>query len=159
MIKSFCAWLAGTPLSLAIQNHGWVIPTVQSIHILAIAAMATAIVAVDLRLLGAGSAPLAALDRRFRAWIWSGLATLLTSGLILTIGEPARELLNPVFVAKMIMVLGLAAIAFVVQAGLDRDGGYWETRVGGKALALVSLVLLLAIITCGRWIAYVVVEG
>lgn len=164
MIKAFCAWLAATPFSAAIQNHGWVIPAVQSLHILAIAIVATSLVVIDLKLLGvrAGGPSLDYLQRRFQPWIWSALSALLVSGLLLVIGEPARELLNPVFLIKMLLVVAMAVIAWTVQVGVHRQAGFWELdagrRLSARALGAVSILLLLAIITCGRWIAYVIVE-
>jgi hypothetical protein len=40
-LSHFCAWLEQTPLSQAIQTTNWIVPTVQSVHILAIAVIAT----------------------------------------------------------------------------------------------------------------------
>ena len=41
MIKEFCEWLAATPLSQDIQDAFWVIPTVQTVHIVSIAIVMT----------------------------------------------------------------------------------------------------------------------
>ena len=51
-LDRFCSWLEQTPLSQAIQSAGWVVPTVQTIHILAIAAVLSSVLMLDLRLLG-----------------------------------------------------------------------------------------------------------
>ena len=34
-LSDFCKWLAATPLSHTIQTTGWIIPALQTIHILA----------------------------------------------------------------------------------------------------------------------------
>lgn len=165
MIKHFCDWLAATPLSQVIQNVGWVIPTVQSIHILAIAVVASAVVALDARLLGLSGAPrpLTDVGRRFLPWFWGGLLVLLVSGVALVIGEPARELLNPAFLTKIVLVIAIAALTATVQVRVRGDALSFErsasARVLARALGATSLLLLLAIITCGRWIAYVLVGG
>ena len=39
MMQNFCDWLAGTWLSQLFANAGWFVPTVQTIHILSIAAV------------------------------------------------------------------------------------------------------------------------
>ena len=92
---------------------------------------------------------------RFVPWVWRTLVVLATSGAILIIGEPSRELLNPYFQAKMIMLAAVALITFVVQRQTKKNAAYWETR---KAAAIVagsaSLLLWVGIITAGRWIAY-----
>ena len=51
-INQFGAWLERTPASEAIAAHGWVVPVVQSIHIMAIATVAGSALMIDLRLLG-----------------------------------------------------------------------------------------------------------
>ena len=51
MIQSFCTWLGNTPLSMAIQDRYWVIPMVQTVHILAISVVMASMVMLDLRLL------------------------------------------------------------------------------------------------------------
>ena len=39
-LDDFCVWLEQTPLSQTIQITGWIVPALQTIHILAIAAVA-----------------------------------------------------------------------------------------------------------------------
>jgi magnesium-transporting ATPase (P-type) len=161
VLEAFADWLGVTPPSLLIQDQIWIVATTQSIHILAIAFIATSAVAIDLRLLGLTrrGAGLAALERRFLPWIWWSLIVLLVSGLILIIGEPARELLNWLFWVKMGLVAAVVALTAFVQARLKADPDAFEgdgaSRLLARALGLVSLLLLAAIITAGRWIAYV----
>jgi len=51
-LSELSAWLEKTHLSQLIQTHEWVIPAVQSIHILAIAVVAASALMINLRLLG-----------------------------------------------------------------------------------------------------------
>ena len=37
MIESFCDWLSTTSLSVAFQSANWFVPSVQTVHIIAIA--------------------------------------------------------------------------------------------------------------------------
>jgi hypothetical protein len=162
-ILAFSKQLSETPLSQVIQNVTWIIPLVQSVHILAIAIVMASTVTIDLRLVGAtkGGPSLAALERRFLPWFWGALSVLAASGLILIIGEPARELLNWMFYVKIGLVLAIVAVTAVVQVRLRArpDGSaptsaqqFTDFILGGG-----SLVLIVAIITAGRWIAYVIV--
>ena len=164
-LKDFCIWLAATPPSLVIQNVTWIIPSVQSIHIMSIAVLLAAIVTIDLRLVGLnrGGPSLAALRMRFMPWFWTALVMLLCTGAILVVGEPARELLNWLFFTKMILVLGLAALSGLFQWRIATNDQAFDAAVAGRVSAQVlgaaSLLLIVAIIAAGRWIAYVVVEG
>ena len=46
-MNRFAEWLSQTSLSVAIQTHEWVIPTVQSIHIVAIGVVLGRLIAYD----------------------------------------------------------------------------------------------------------------
>jgi hypothetical protein len=92
-VQAFCEWLAATALSTEIQSVGWIVPALQTIHILSIAIVMSAAAMVDLHVLGilSQSLPLAAVARRFLPWIWWTLIVLLLSGSALIIGEPGRS--------------------------------------------------------------------
>ena len=52
MLESFAAWLGHTPLNAFVAGQAWVVPLVQTIHILAIALVMGSIAIVHLRVLG-----------------------------------------------------------------------------------------------------------
>lgn len=158
-MQSFTAWLAATPASVSIQSHGWIIPTVQSVHILAIAVVLSCVLMINLRLarLAGRGATIVGVMGRFMPWLWAGLATLLASGSVLIIGEPARELLNSIFYLKMVLLAAVVAITLVLERPVRGDDQFWEDSqrlVLGRALALIALALWVCIVFCGRWIAY-----
>jgi magnesium-transporting ATPase (P-type) len=161
MIEDFCNWLAATSVSVAFQTWTWFVPLVQTIHILSVAIVLTAVYVIALRLVGftLGKQSLATVTAKSAPWTWIALAVLLLTGALLTITEPARELLNWVFRAKMIMVLILAGILWFIQLRLRRDAAYWSgspaRRGAARALGAFSLIIGAAIVTAGRWIAYV----
>jgi hypothetical protein len=164
-VQAFCEWLATTDLSAQIQTVTWIIPTVQTIHILSIASVLSAAAMVNLQVLGILSRrqPLAAVARRFLPWIWWTLIVLLLSGGTLIVGEPARSLLNPAFLLKMSLLATVLILTLILQRGLRLDALFWENprgrRVGGRLLAAVSLVLWVGIVFAGRWIAYVDIDS
>src|SRR4029079_9054776 len=105
-MHAFAEWLASTSISIRVQEILGLIPLLQTVHILAIAMVLSAALMVDLRILGfPRTSTLAETVQRFMPWLWTGLALLLASGLILIIGEPRRTLdHNPAFTAKMILL-------------------------------------------------------
>jgi hypothetical protein len=163
-LHAFSHWLSETQLSLTIQNVAWIIPTVQTVHILSIAIVISSVFMVDLRLLNVigRSQPTAAYTSRFLPWIWCTLVVLLASGSILIIGEPGRSLENPAFQLKMTLLLIAMAVTFVLHRPIGREPAYWELTGGHKAsarvIAVVSLLVWVGIIFCGRWIAYMSVN-
>ena len=66
-LRALAEWLAGTELSNTIQNVSWIIPTVQTVHIVCVAIVVSATFLVSLRVLGVfySSQPIAALSSRF----------------------------------------------------------------------------------------------
>ena len=75
----------------------------------------------------------------------------------MVIGEQGRTLFNPTFYAKMVLLLTVIAVTLAFQKPLLRDAKYWESqnrRVRARVLGWASLALWLAVLCCGRWIAY-----
>jgi hypothetical protein len=158
MVQAFCDWLSNTPVSLKIQTVLWIIPAVQTIHILSVSIVMASMAMLDLRLMGiAGKRhPVSRMVDRFVPWVWRVLLILVATGAILIVGEPERELLNWAFRTKMAMVATVSLITLLVQQLNKRDAAFWEDhRIGAATAGAVSLLLWVAIVTAGRWIAYV----
>ncbi len=161
MISAFCDWLVATSLSRTFQDWTWFVPMVQTVHILCIAVVLTSIGMAGLKLLGLriGTQTLGEMISQTMPWVWIALCVLLATGALLTITEPARELLNIAFRVKMLMVLVLVAILSIIQSRVRVRPDYWTLSPGrlwaGRAVGAASLVLGVCIVIAGRWIAYV----
>ena len=156
-LAPFSTWLAATPLSHFIQLTTWIIPTLQTIHILAIAAVFSSAVLVDLRLwrLFDRDLPIKDVAARFFPLIWPVLLVLLASGALLIIGEPRRSLLNTTFYIKMGLLVCAIAVTAGLQWSLKINPQFWESRrLAGFFAATLSLAIWGSIIFAGRWIAY-----
>jgi uncharacterized protein DUF6644 len=159
-VADFAQWLSQTSLSLAIQTHEWVIPTIQSIHIVAIGVVLTSVFMIDLRVLGYGGRDqtLAQTADRFGPWLSWALGVLLVTGALMVVGEPMRELLAFSFWFKMALVLAGTIIAAAFQVALRRNEQAWETSMGRRgsvrSLAILTLFIWVGIVFLGRFIAY-----
>jgi hypothetical protein len=158
-LSPFTTWIADTPVSQAIGAVHWITPAVQCVHILAIAVAMSAILMMDLRLLGAAGRDdsLRMSSRRYLPWVWWSLLVLFLSGATLIVGEPKRSLQNPVFVLKMALLLAAAALTGLTQRPFGHDAGFWQAprrRHAAKALAVASMICWVCIVFAGRWIAY-----
>lgn len=157
-------WLAATPGSQFIQVQSWIIPTVQTAHILAIAVVLSSVGMVNLRVLGLAGGRTTIVDtaKRYVPWLWGALAVLLLTGAVLVWGEPERDLLNPAFQTKMILVVALTAVALAFQAAVARRAPAWDAAGAApmptKLAATATMALCLCIAVLGRWIAYAVNE-
>jgi hypothetical protein len=134
---------------------------VQTVHIIAIAILLTSVYVVSFRLMGItrGGQTLAVLTAKSTPWIWAALCVLLGTGILLTITEPARELLNWAFRLKMLMILALSAILLTVQIRMRHHPQYWSEsptrRLAARTIGITAVIIGAAIVTAGRWIAYV----
>jgi uncharacterized membrane protein len=161
VIQVFSDWLAATSLSKLFADLSWFVPTVQTIHILAIAAVVTLLSMLNFRLLRiTRSGPsLQNLAAGYVPWVWRSLVILLASGILLTITEPSRELMNNAFRLKMLLVLVLTVLTVILRFTLRHDPEYWTTtpqrRLLGGTIAAVSLILCVSIVAAGRLIAYI----
>ncbi|MBV8167901.1 MAG: hypothetical protein JO021_13990 [Alphaproteobacteria bacterium] len=160
-LTAFCLWLEQTAPSLTIQKTAWIVPTVQSIHILAIAAVATSALLVNLRLAGgfATDLPGARVAARFLPFVWWPLLVLLATGAVMITGEPGRSLKNPAFQLKMALLLAALVLTVAGQRRLRRAppraaGAGSGVGAATRALAVAALLLWVGVIVAGRWIAY-----
>ena len=153
-------WLAATPLSHAIQSTGWVIPTLQTMHILGVGVLFTSAVLVDLRVLRLlqREIQLEVVIHRFLPVIWPLVLFLLITGSLLIVGEPRRSLLNATFLLKMALlalaILLTAVLQWLVASSALAPESDRARRVAGQLVASASLLVWCGIIFAGRWIAY-----
>jgi hypothetical protein len=158
-VLQFTEWLSHTALSLAIQTHEWIIPTIQSIHIVAIGVVLASVFMIDLRVLGWAGRDQSLLETtgRFFPWLTGALFVLLGTGIFMIIGEPARELLAFSFWLKMFLVAIGTLIAALFQVALKRNEQYWEKslhRRSVKSMAVLTFLIWVGIVILGRLIAY-----
>ena len=156
-LLDFCYFLESTELNAAIQANFWIVPTMQTLHILAMASVLIGALLINLRILSlhAKSEPIANIITRYKSLVWFPLPILLITGCIMIVGEPARSLTNPAFQIKMVMLLAVLFITFFLQRKWQKDHSYAQTDVISYPLAMLSLGLWVGIVSAGRWIAYV----
>lgn len=155
-LKGLVAWAETLRLHETMQTVDWMVPAFQTVHILAIAVVFSSSLVVALRAVhvsGIDWSP-ARWGQRLNAWVWTGLVVLLLSGSVLIVGEPGRSLLNWTFQLKMILVLAAVVIALVLTHRLRHLDPPERTTIVERLLAVVLVLLWMAVISCGRWIAY-----
>jgi hypothetical protein len=160
-LHNFATWLYGTAPSVFIRDHqSWMIPTIQSVHIVGIATAVGSAFMIAMRVLGWLGADQSLLEtqRRYSPWLTGALWVLLGSGALLVLAEPPREFDTISFWLKMALVALMAITAFAFQRSVRRHAPQWETDLQGrpavKCAALLTFVVWAAIIFLGRFIAY-----
>src|SRR5277367_3197276 len=84
MIPEFCEWLSHTSASQVISTVTWIIPAVQTVHIIAVTFVMAPMMMFDLRMMGVSGRrqSIAAVANRFIPPIWIALVALLLTGII-----------------------------------------------------------------------------
>lgn len=154
MLDGWLAALEAAPAVDALRLSSWAYPVVNTAHVIGIALLFGAIVPLDLRLAGwrRGDATLAGLAHVLLPVSIGGFLLAAASGLLLFATDARNYAVSPLFQAK----LALIALA-LINAGLLRRVNWRAPSLSSRRLALAgvaSLLLWLAVITCGRWIAY-----
>ena len=160
-MNDFAEWLSKTAPSVFIQNHEvWMMPTIQSFHIIGISIAVGSALMITLRILGWAGADQTLLQnqQRFAPWLNGALCLLLVSGGLLVVAEPNRELINFSFRLKMVLVAAMTLIVAAFQVWLNRNPQLWEdSLVNLKSVKWTALLIFLiwgCIIILGRLIAY-----
>lgn len=136
--------LERSALAVALRESTWIYPSIEALHILGVALVAGAAIAFDLRLLGLGRAlPLEPMARFLPRLALTAFAALsLPTGALLFITQAVALSANPVFWTKLALLGAAGANAWLFRRGVRRQA------------AVVSLIAWIAVLFCGRFLAY-----
>ena len=134
-----------------VTGVSWVYPALEVAHIVGIALLIGSLAVFELRVwvLG-GAVELRALARLALPIALGGFALALCSGAVMFLSQIDEMLGNKAFLAKMglLVLAGANAVAFHLRGGLAVDDAL------ARAQTALSLGLWIAVVFCGRWIAY-----
>lgn len=142
--------------SLWIRESSWAIFFFLIVHTLTMGFLAGTGAAISLRILGvARGVAISRLASLLPIMIWA-LPFAIASGVLLVVGYPAKALTNPLFYVKMAMLLTVAFLTWRMARRVFADPTADQAPVNGsaKALAVTCLILWIAIIVAGRFLAY-----
>jgi hypothetical protein len=156
---SFFLWVEQLPLSLWVRESPSLLafPFILFLHTLGLAMLAGISVAIDVWLLSQRTIARAIPMTGFYRVMWLGFGVNAISGLALLAAYPAKALTNPVFYAKMVLVV-LALIALerirheMFASGRAVVGSHVTRTV--RLLATGSLVAWVGTVFSGRLLAY-----
>lgn len=134
-----------------LKSHVWAYPALEVVHICGIALLLGNLVLLELRVFGWGRAlPVQALARLSLGLAAVGFGLAAVSGLLMFASQPMELLSNRIFTLKLLLLFSAAcnAAVFHARGSLQRLDGW------ARAQMLLSTALWLAVIACGRWIAY-----
>jgi hypothetical protein len=131
-------------LGQAMRSSRWLYPAVNTAHILGLALMFGSLVVLHLRTLALSRGPdLASLDRLVTPIAATGLALAIASGAAMFSTDAVKYAASTLLVTKMALVAaGILNVAWL------------KRQRAAKPAALVSLIVWVAVIVCGRLLGY-----
>jgi hypothetical protein len=151
--------LEGSAFGAGIRQSVWLYPLANVGHVVAVVVFFASVAVMDIRLAGGLSAlsPASVLRGARRAAMAAFVVVAIT-GSMLFAAEASHLALNPVFLTKVgLIALGLANIAlfeFVLRREVEKLPAGARLPTAVRASALASLTLWIAVVACGRSIAY-----
>lgn len=148
--------ITGLAAHETVRDIEWIVPAVQTIHILAVGVVFSASMLMVLRTLGLAGThwPLMRWHRRLGPWNAAALILLLLSGMVMILAEPERELLNSLFQIKMPLVLVATVLSFALGRSFKPSDANRPASPRAKFGAIVILLMWAVAMCLGRWIAY-----
>ena len=137
---------------VALGAHPWAYPMLEVVHLIGVALIVGNLVLFELRVFGWGSAlPIEPLAQLSLGLVGLGFGLAVVTGLLMFGTQPGELLANRVFTVKiaLIMLAGCNAGWFHARRSLQLQD------ITARVSMLLSLVIWILVITCGRWIAYV----
>ncbi len=157
---AFLKDLGHTGLAQTILESAWIFPTVETLHVLALALVFGSIAIVDLRLLGLASRErsVAGLAAQTLNWTWGAFALAVVSGVLLFLSNPVKYYDNVPFRIKLLLLAlaGVNMLVFQLRAWpqvrpLPADAAL---PAAARWAGGLSLLFWVGVVTAGRWIAF-----
>ena len=152
--------IENTDIASSIRNSLFLFPMLESIHVMGLALVFGTIAIIDLRLLGLASThrPFRKLASDVLKWTWIAfIITFITGGLMFSTNATVY-FHNPVFQAKMTLLLLAGINMGIFELTSGRSVRQWENSssapAAAKTVAVISLVLWVSVIFLGRWIGF-----
>jgi hypothetical protein len=155
--------IADLPLSTAIRTGSpwqWLFPTIETVHVIAIASVFGSIVLVDLRLIGVSDrgCKLSRLSAELLPITWAAFALAVVAGSLLFMSKAPDYFVNLQFRLKMAVILLAGVNMAFFQWGIFRKVEGWDVRMPPPAAAriagLLSILCWTTVIFLGRWIGF-----
>jgi len=147
-------------LGITIAESGWIFPTLETIHVIALVTVIGTIALVDLRLVGMASKAhrVSLLAKDTLPWTWGAFALAALTGGLLFISKASSYVINPYFLWKM----GLLVLAGLNMVYLHlttwRTVEHWEQDpsfpFAAKLAGWLSLIFWVGVVFFGRAIGF-----
>jgi uncharacterized membrane protein len=159
-IDAILRWLEASALATRIRDSLYLFPFLESIHVIGLALVFGTIGVIDLRLLGAASTerPFKRMASDILKWTWAAFVLTALTGSLMFITNAGVYYHNFYFRAKMALLVLAAVNMLSFELTLGRSVHRWDKATaappGGRAVAVLSLVIWISVIFAGRLIGF-----
>ena len=160
-ILDICTWLEESSLGVAISESEFLFPTIETVHVIAIALVFGSIMMLDLRLIGVSNKDrgVLQLSEDVLPWTWSAFVIAAITGALMFVSAATSYYDNVPFRIKMVLLVlaGLNMAVFHLTA--YRAAHNWNltlpTPRAARIAGSLSLLSWVSVIVAGRWIGFV----
>ncbi|EYC50980.1 membrane protein [Hylemonella gracilis str. Niagara R] len=141
----------GADFSSRLLSSTWAYPALEVLHLVGVALLLGNLVLLEMRVFGWGRAlPAHELARLALTLAAAGFGLAVLSGGLMFAAQPAELIANRAFTFKMLLLLAAACNA----AWFHGRGSLDKLDALARAQMVLSTLIWLAVLACGRWIAY-----
>jgi hypothetical protein len=156
---AWAVWLETTGLAVAMRQWTWLYPIVEILHIVGFVVLVGSAFMFDLRLLGLSSRlSVHGMARHLLRWARASLVLVVPTGLMMFTAHATEFAGNPAFRLKLALIAAAFLNASVFHRWPFRSVGEWDaeapTPPPARVAGVLSLVLWIGVISCGRLLAY-----
>jgi uncharacterized membrane protein len=152
--------IENTDVASSIRASLFLFPMLESIHVMGLALVFGTIAIIDLRLLGLASThrPFHRMASDTLKWTWVAFTITFVTGVLMFTTNATVYFHNPVFQAKMALLLVAGINMGIFELTTGRSVRQWDTSssppAAAKTAAVISLMLWIGVIFLGRWIGF-----
>lgn len=158
-LKDLFEPLQASPLGRLVAQSAWLFPTLETIHVLALAIVVGTILIVDLRLLGLASKErtVTGITKEYLPLTWGAFAVAVVTGLLLFSSRAADYIVIQAFTLKFVF-MGLAGLNMLIfHFSTYRTVSSWDAGApvaGARIAGGLSLLFWGVVIIFGRQIGF-----
>jgi len=164
-LGNLISYFEDSALADSIRENDVLFPFIESVHVLSICLVVGSILAVDLRLLGLASVhrSVSRVTYGILPLTWCAFVVAVASGSLMFISNATKYLGNGYFIAK-IFLIGAAGLNMAIFHTLGaKDLPRWENEarppLPAQLAGILSILLWVAVVACGRWIGFTMKVG
>ena len=160
-ILDICTALENSTLGVTITESEWMFPTIETLHVLALALVIGSIAMLDLRMLGVANRDrgVTQLAEDTLPWTWGAFAVAAISGVLMFVSAATSYYDNVPFRIKLVLLALAGANMALFHLTAYRAVHDWNhtlpTPQPARIAASLSLLFWIGVVVAGRWIGFV----